>query len=370
MIQTTAVNLTNNDQMMVTWDVGKRCNYDCTYCDAGRHDNFSPHASYEELLKTFKFVQDWTTLYNSKRLNYQYTDINFTGGEPTNNPNFWKLVEYIKINNPEFHLGLTTNGTWGKRKLQTILDTFVGVTVSFHFEADKTLRDLVLSNIIELSKHDIWLQVNVMLHMDLWDDVMEVCDVLDIHKIKYNPVPIGDGPETPTTWFKDTNGIMRRSTHTYSAEQQSWYFKKMNTTAEVVAERKGTNVGRTCCGGRCLTAKVDNEWQEVKLINTEFKNWNCTVDWYFLHIDQTLGQVFHHQTCQATHTGRGPIGYLTETDNMLSKLRLMLEKPVAPIVCPNQRCGCGMCVPKARDIGDFKVMWAQLTSVPIQETQI
>jgi hypothetical protein len=49
---------------------------------------------------------------------------------------------------------------------------------------------------------------------------------------------------------------------------------------------------------------------------------------------------------------------------------LMLEKPVAPIVCPNQRCGCGMCVPKARDMSDFKVMWAQLTSVPIQEIQI
>jgi hypothetical protein len=121
--------------------------------------------------------------------------------------------------------------------------------------------------------------------------------------------------------------------------------------------KAGTQLGRACCGGRCLQGKVNDQWQEVKLVNTEFKDWNCMVDWYFLHIDQHTGSVYHHQTCQAKHEGqRGSIGNLNDTQNMLSGLSKRLENPT-PIVCPNQRCGCGMCIPKAKERSDFDLLW-------------
>ena len=143
----------------------------------------------------------------------------------------------------------------------------------------------------------------------------------------------------------------------------------MNITESVVKEKQGTSLGRACCGKRCTQGKVDDQWQSVKLVNTEFKDWNCMVDWYFLHIDQTLQQVFHHQTCQALRGNkRGALGYLSDSEILLSELSRLLEQTsVPPIICPNQRCGCGMCVPKARDYPDFKVMWEDLTNVPIQE---
>lgn len=363
MLQTTAVNLVKPEAMMVTWDIGKRCNYDCSYCTSLRHTNDSPHADFETLLKTFNFVKAWTDLYNSKRHSVSETNINFTGGEPTTNPNFWKLVDYIRAKHPEFTLGLTTNGTWGKRRLETIVKSFAGVTISWHAEADESLRQMSLNNIVEISKRNIWLQVNVMLHMDYWAESVAACEFLDQHGVNYNPVPVGDGPANTNTWIADSRGVMRRTTHTYNPDQQSWFFKKMGITEEVAEQRSGNKVGRTCCGGRCLTAKVDGNWQEVKLINTEFKDWNCMVDWYFLHIDQEFNEVYHHQTCQALHGGkRGPIGTLDNTEQLLSDLEFRLSQDtVAPIVCPNQRCGCGMCVPKAKFKDDFSEIWKTIT---------
>ena len=75
----TAINLLDGDNLTVTWDVGRRCNFDCSYCPTHRHDNFSKHADLETLKKTGKFVFDYANLImphkKTKRMN-----INFTGG--------------------------------------------------------------------------------------------------------------------------------------------------------------------------------------------------------------------------------------------------------------------------------------------------
>jgi hypothetical protein len=86
------------------------------------------------------------------------------------------------------------------------------------------------------------------------------------------------------------------------------------------------------------------------------------VDWYFLHIDQHTGNVYHHQTCQALHNGgKGPVGNLTDTEKMINELRSRIANP-SPIICPNQRCGCGMCIPKAQTEEDYKILFSKHVS--------
>lgn len=355
--------------MLISWDIGKRCNLDCTYCPASRHTNNSPHATLDNLITTFEFAKKWATLYNSHRKNpSDAIEMNFTGGEPTNNPNFWKLIEHIKQDSGTYWLGLTTNGTWGKKQAKLIIENIGAATVSYHCEAGEIIRKSVLENILELTKNGVHVQVNVMLHTDLWEVAMEACEFLDTHGVFYNPVPIGDGPHDHKGWVMDVDGKLRRPAHEYSLEQQEWFFKKMNITYDVLQAKIGNKLGRACCGGRKLCGKVDDIWQDVKLVNTEFKDWYCMVDWFFLHIDQELGQVFHHQTCQATRGARGPIGTLNNTDELLANLELLLSNDaVEPIVCPNARCGCGMCVPKAQNKEDIIQIWRSITDVPIRE---
>jgi MoaA/NifB/PqqE/SkfB family radical SAM enzyme len=361
MIKTTAVNLVNPEPMMVTWDIGRRCNYDCTYCESSRHNNYSPPHDLEELKTTFNFIKSWTEIYNEKRKT-NTTNINFTGGEPTVNPHFWKLVDYIKQYN--FNLSLTTNGAWHKKHTKTISEKFSGVTVSYHAEADQYLKNQVIENILELSQTNIWLQVNVMLHADYWDECVGVYTQLKEKGIRVSPRPIGDGNVSRTGWFIDADGKNRRTSHQYSDEQQAWFWNQMGIDKKSDTIKQGDQLGRGCCGGRCLTAKVDDTWQEVKLIDTNFKDWYCMVDWYFLHIDQHTGSVYHHQTCQALHNKqKGELGNIQDHESILKNLRIRMENP-SPIVCPNNRCGCGMCVPKAQDKQEFTIMWNNILKVP------
>ena len=345
MIKTIAIKLKNPEPLMVTWELGRRCNYDCTYCEATRHNNVSKHSSLSELKNTFDFINKYIKLYGLENAN-----INFTGGEPTVNPIFFDFVEYAKTN-PNFKLGLTTNGAFSTKFVPAIVESFKWVTVSYHAESDKTLKNNVIKNILELHKSKIALKINVMMHADYWDECVQVCELLDKEGVQYNPRPIGDGNITRVGWFTDTDGSLRRTSHEYTEEQQAWYFKRMGLTADPTAKKQGTELGRNCCGGRCVQGKVDNQWQTVNLVDTHFKGWHCSVDRYFLHIDQETGLVYHHQTCQATHTGKkGAIGSLDQPEEIFN---YVIENKNNIIVCPNDRCGCGMCIPKAESLDEY-----------------
>lgn len=84
----------------VEWNLGKRCNYDCSYCPKEIHDNVSPHTDIE-ILKTA--IDKLSTLGKPIRLS-------FTGGEPCVHPKFQELLMYAKHKNVSW-ISVTTNGT-------------------------------------------------------------------------------------------------------------------------------------------------------------------------------------------------------------------------------------------------------------------
>jgi MoaA/NifB/PqqE/SkfB family radical SAM enzyme len=360
MIETVAINPINNEAMMVTWDTGRRCNYDCSYCEISRHDNVSPHHSLDEYLKTFKFIKNWTEVYNQNRKNPTHTNINFTGGEPTMNPIFWDLADIIKNDHSDFRLSLTTNGAWNSKYTDKILKRFDGVTVSYHAEGHPNLKKQVLENIISLKSSNVWLQVNLMMHTEYWEECVNVYSLLKEHNVSVKIRPIGDGNIERKGWFIDSDGSQRRTSQEYTKEQQQWYYSQLDVEGQSSQTKLGTNLGRGCCGGRCLTGKVNGEWKEIKIVDTKFKDWSCMVDWFFLHIDQHTGLIYHHQTCQALHQKKkGSLGLIQDADVIVKQLKERMQNP-QPIICPNQRCGCGMCIPKARDTVDFEPIWQSI----------
>lgn len=367
MIDTTAIRLRNPEPFLVTWEILRRCNLDCTYCESTRHDNHSSLPTIDELKRTFDFIRKYTEIYQSNKIQDTGVFIDFTGGEPTINPAFWELIDYIK-QFPGYGMTLTTNGTWGKNFTQKIADNFKHVTVSWHAETSNELKQRTVNNIIDLHNMGISVQANVMLHSDHFSDAKLLCQQLREHDIRVHPTPIGDGNVLRKGWFVDTDGTNRKTSHDYTTEQQNWFFDFQGVPRKADSEQQGTNVGRACCGGRCTQGKVNGEWSDVKLVNTFFKDWHCMVNWYFLHIDQQTGNVHHHQTCKATHTGRGPIGNLSDTESIIDSVTALFSAESVPaIVCPNLRCGCGMCVPKAKEFTDFKELWKATTVIPIYE---
>lgn len=112
----------------------------------------------------------------------------------------------------------------------------------------------------------------------------------------------------------------------------------------------GLKIGRPCCGSRTMCLSKDGEDRKSKFVDfREFKGWYCSVNWFFMHIEQQTNSVYHHQTCQAQFgQTRGPIGKLSEGDKILAELKAKLEAGEMPtIICPKHTCGCGLCAPKS-----------------------
>lgn len=109
-------------------------------------------------------------------------------------------------------------------------------------------------------------------------------------------------------------------------------------------------VGRPCCGGRTMCLHSEGEKTKSRFVDfREFEGWYCSVNWFFMHIEQQTNSVYHHQTCKSKFDGTvGPIGSLDDADAILEELERNLSNNTMPtMVCPKKTCGCGLCAPKS-----------------------
>lgn len=214
---------TQEPKKMIIWDLGRRCNYDCSYCTAWMHSTDAPFNTLDKFKKTAKFINDYYQFHKQ----YHKVDfkplISFTGGEPAINPDFFPLIQHIHEEYPDLKMSLTTNGTWGPKKGEMILQYIHSVTVSYHAEGNDKQKNLVRKNLLWLKskyKEDWRLKVNVMMHVDYWDECVDLIEnFLKPNEINFIPRVIGDDGMFKSEWFKDIDGKMRRTSHEYSKEQ-------------------------------------------------------------------------------------------------------------------------------------------------------
>ena len=362
------VDLLTGNVFQVTWDTGRRCNYDCTYCPAHRHDNFSAHATLDELKANTDFLFEYIDTYMEYR-DFKHTSISFTGGEPTVNPNFIPFLQYLKEEYEEKYahkwsagFALTTNGAMSEKMARAVMQNTGHATVSYHAESDqklkKQVRDRIMQFHTEGPENDFSVSVNVMFHAAYFDECKDLCDFLHENGVKYVPRVIGEEP-----------GSKSNFAHDYTDEQLDYmknYWKYKNAalndekeTADRLravgeptneAKKAGYAIGRPCCGSRemCLSANGDDR-KSTFVDFRNFKGWHCSVNWFFLHLEQQTDTVWHHQTCQARFDQtRGPIGKISEGKKIIADLKQKLETKTMPtVICPKHTCGCGLCAPKS-----------------------
>lgn len=152
----------HQDQLKVEWNLGKRCNYDCSYCPDSIHDNHSPHTDINLLEKT---VDKLCELGKPLR-------ISLTGGEPCVHPDFEDFLEYLKRKNV-FWVNLTTNGTRTARWYLENEMFYNHLVFSLHFDNSNWSKVLqTINQFYDNTERDFF--VNVMAHHDYMDDVRRV----------------------------------------------------------------------------------------------------------------------------------------------------------------------------------------------------
>ncbi|MFZ3230695.1 MAG: radical SAM protein [Pseudobdellovibrio sp.] len=108
----------------VYWEIGRRCNYDCSYCWPWIHNKTDRHKTFNELLTaTEKVIQKFS----------QGSRVNFiiSGGEPTLNPDFLDWVRYISTMG--HYLSMHSNGTRLPEYYRELIH-FGDLNLSAHFE--------------------------------------------------------------------------------------------------------------------------------------------------------------------------------------------------------------------------------------------
>lgn len=344
------VDLLTGNNFQVTWDLGRRCNYDCSYCPVTRHDNYSRHATLDELKSNVDFLFEYINTYFQYRT-FKEVSISFTGGEPTVNPCFIDFVKYLR---EQYNLrykdkwyasfSLTTNGAMGESIADAVLENFEYCTLSYHAEADDKMKERIKRRILQFqnaTSTGFQFKVNVMFHAQYFEECKDICNWLDEHSVKFVPRLIGEEADSKPSFA-----------HVYDDEQIDWMKEYWGLNApRKEGKQLGASIGRPCCGAREMCLSNSKESRKSTFVDfRDFKGWYCSVNWFFLHLEQQTDSVFHHQTCQARFDGsRGPIGKISEGADIIADLKRKFDtKTIPTIVCPKQTCSCGLCAPKSK----------------------
>jgi MoaA/NifB/PqqE/SkfB family radical SAM enzyme len=281
-----------DNSIRVEWNLGKRCNYDCSYCPSSIHDNSSEHTDIEILKQT---VDKLMELGKPIRLS-------FTGGEPTVHPKFEELINYAK------HVGIhwisvTTNGTrkpeWYDRLR---VDQYV---FSVHFEYDYKRVIHTLTSLTNFAKTS--LVVQLMAHHDHMANVKDVAEYLKVMEYPYNVRRI--------RWTKGDHNIF--DDMRYHPDDFKWIIDNSSTVyANCVVDDN--------------PLKLYHANDIIKLHMNQYKGWNCNAGLESLMINWD-GEV-HRATCRVG----GSLGNIYERT---------FNVPNEPVVCTRDWCTCAADIP-------------------------
>jgi len=282
----------HQDQIKVEWNIGKRCNYDCTYCPKEIHDNFSPHTPIDVLEKT---IDQLVEIGKPIRLS-------FTGGEPSVHPDFEDLLEYCKRKGI-FWINLTTNGTRSSRwYLQH--EMFINhIVFSLHFEHDWQRVARTINEFYDGTEIDFF--VNVMAHHDHMDNVRKVVKQFKEVGIKFAVRRI--------RWTEGDHNVF--DDLKYNGNDLQWILEQDATVKPNV---------------RIDDDKVMHANDVIKLHLNQFKDWSCNAGIESLMINWD-GEV-HRATCRVG----GSLGNIYTGSFIV---------PKDPVICTRDWCTCAADIP-------------------------
>jgi organic radical activating enzyme len=145
----------------ILWDLGRRCNYDCSYCWSYVHNRTDLHKDFDLLIKTVdKIVAEWS---HGETIRW-----NFGGGEPTLHPKFLNLLEHLKSKNQ--WTMVTSNGTRDHKYWAQAVQYLNSINLSAHFDGlrDDDDENRFVKNINVICQHfdehddDHWIEIKLM----------------------------------------------------------------------------------------------------------------------------------------------------------------------------------------------------------------
>jgi pyruvate-formate lyase-activating enzyme len=362
-----ALDPNNVPSFLLDWEITKLCNLDCSYCPSGiegSHDNTTKHPPVEDCLKTIDFMYKYVDLYmQHKKPSQRKVILNVYGGESIFHPNIVDILkqcreEYKKYKD-SWHLTITctTNGIIGPNQWKKIVPLIDEFTVSYHTETLSKQRQQYINNVLYLKKENKKFKCVIMMHNnpDYFAEAEKMVEFCIENNLRYVKKPLDNVEEE---WAYTPEQFSKLKTFWMNAvplSKQKEYkdsLKSVGTNNEVQSIMEG----RPCCGGRKLSLNNDLKSCVSFVQKQGFRDWYCSVNWFFLFVQQLTGNVYTNKDCRTSTTGKiEPLGNLNNYDVILDRLQQQFDTQSMPVIkCIKDVCVCGFCAPKADNIEDFK----------------
>ena len=323
----------------VNWFLGKRCNYDCSYCSPTIHDWVSPHLKLNNIIDFVQQINDWA-LTQGKSFN-----MSLTGGEPFVHPEIIDILKIIrKASHYGTHLSATTNGSLPLDLYNHSLEFVTHLTISLHLERSDDETKSTLEKAIALTKAwpDKWINVQVMCLPGKLDFIdQQVIPLLESNQVKFTLRRIRPwlNEAVPEWQPLDKRNILKsvytieqqtqmkeaekqtldlrltevyQSNSYYTADELDWFKNRVPATT-------WQNIG--CWDENKFYYEINSDIM-VSNNHNQFLGWTCFAGVDSLYIDFD-GQVY-----------RG----VCHNDGPLGKLGNKIEFPNTPTVCTKQWC--------------------------------
>ncbi len=125
----------------LNWDIGRRCNYSCSYCSPVTSNTYEEHKTWEQL----SFAVEEVERFFCRGRKGKWV---FTGGEPTLNPRFMDLAKEIAARGHRVHT--QSNGSRSPEYYAELMQySLIGFSLHLEFlKVDRFLK--VIESLIEL----------------------------------------------------------------------------------------------------------------------------------------------------------------------------------------------------------------------------
>lgn len=358
-----ALDPSNVPAFLLDWEITRKCNMDCSYCGTdenyGGHLKNATHPPLDECLKTIDFMYEYVDLYMShKKPTQRKVVLNVYGGESLFHPGIVEILntcreKHIKYAD-KWHLTVTTttNAVVNKKIWNNVINLVDEFTVSYHAEQLPKESNLFFDNLLKLVNSNKRVKVVVLMHnnLQLWQKSLATIDFCIKNNIKWLAKALDNLDVTYTQ-------------EQYDYLKNIWVNQTKNSDQiavpiTLIKKDKITSIqeGRACCGGRGLSINNDLR-SNVKFVPRQgFKDWYCSVNWFFLFVRQDLKEIYTNKDCRTSLNSKvEPLGYLTDCQKVLDELKNNLNNKTLPVIqCVKDTCWCGYCAPKAEKLTDFK----------------
>lgn len=341
-----ALDPANTPSFLLDWELTKRCNLDCSYCGPTEHDNTTEHPPLAECLESIDFMFAYVSEYMAHvKPSQRKVILNVYGGESLFHPNIVEILEAVRIKYQSYadqwHLTVTctTNGVVGANQFARIVPLVDYFSMSYHAEGLPKQQQLYFDNLLTLKANSKPCKAIIMMHNTQWADSERAIEFCKQHNINYL-AKVVDTPADKEWKYSNTQ---------LDYMKMFWVSKADFDSSKNLIEQ-----GRACCGGRKLSTNGNLRESITFVPRQGFKGWSCSVNRYFLFVEQLTGRVYTNKDCKTSTTGRvEPLGTLDSTAEIIKTVQQQFRTGMPVIQCVKDTCACGFCAPKAETRTEF-----------------